>query len=98
MIDDYIATDIDQFRNKLRAVGIAVFKSFLSLDESNLIKECFIEKFNSNKPIVRSGPNLYNRHDYLRFDCGDFSQCNARLSYMHALFPWNKDLTNSPIQ
>jgi len=43
MIDDYIATDIDQFRNKLRAVGIAVFKSFLSLDESNLIKECFLK-------------------------------------------------------
>jgi len=58
----------------------------------------FFEKLNFNKPIVRSGPNSYNRHDYLRFDCGDFSQCNARFSYMHALFPWNKDLTNSPIQ
>ena len=86
------------FSLALSTNGIAVLKSFLSVSEVKTIKDMVTLAINEGPVIRRSGPNKIYRNDYVRLDCGDYDQCNSRLSIMTTFFPWGDRIKSSPLE
>ncbi|MBX7148109.1 hypothetical protein K1X76_03415 [bacterium] len=79
----------------LKEIGFCVIRGVFNPEEVISEYKKHYSYFKSSEDLRRSGPIVERMKNFQRVDCGDYSQCNARLSRMFTRFFWNPDDTFS---